>query len=282
MTEQRKKILESVKFVKNEYPVKFKPTIALITEENFRIPNYIKIIKKIELQKIPPYIFVDNGIGESHLLFAKFQEKDIILLQGRYHFYEGFSMRELGHFIYMLNTLGIKKIISIDEVAALNPRFDLGDLCIIYDHINLMGDNPLIGINDNELGIRFPDMSEPYDAGIYKTVYKLFQEHKFRMNESVYLGIIGPESETESEARFYRSIGADVLGYSIIPENITAVHCNTKFFGLGLITRELIADKMLEDNTTEIEKVKQRYKYLQMALKKSELILKSILKERSI
>jgi len=127
--------------------------------------------------------------------------------------------------------------------------------------------------NDDELGLRFPDMSNAYDMGLFEIAYSIFQDNRMKMSESVYLGVIGPESETEAEARFYREIGADVVGYSLVPEDITAVHSKLKFLGIGLITRELIADKMLEDESTEAEKEKLRKKHL----KKCETLLNKII-----
>ena len=277
MTEQRKKIIESANFVKKLFPLKFKPTIAITAETEFRIPSFIKQIGKIKLDKIPPYIKPSEFPHNSELVFAKYGGKDIIIIKGRYHFYEGFTMREVGHFIYLLNSLGVKLVLGIDEVGTLNPRLKCGDLCLIYDHINFMGDNPLIGENDSELGVRFPDMSEPYNKKYFDIIYKVFQSLKLRINDSVYLGTIGPESETDSEARFFREIGSDILGYSIVPENITAVHCNLDYAAIGMITRELIADKMMEENITEAERKKNKSKFKNEAQRKINILLENLI-----
>lgn len=276
MTEQRKKILESVKFLKEKYPQNFNPKTAIITESNFKLPSYIQVLKKLKLLEIPPYIGVDNGLVHN-LIFAKCENKDIIVINGRYHFYDGVTMREIGHFIYTLKFLKISKIIAIDEVANLNPRFKQGELTLIYDQINLMGDNPLIGENDDELGVRFPDMSNAYDERLFEDAYKIFIDNKIKVNESVYLGLIGPETETEAEARMYREIGADVVGYSLVPENISSVHANMKFIGIGLITREIIADRMLEENYTEQEREKIKIQNYNKAKPKIDLILNKII-----
>jgi len=279
MTEQRKKILESIEYIKKYVPKKFSTDTALITESYHRISNGFKIVSQIDYKKIPPE-FENTGVNKTgSLQFAKIGNKSIIILRGRFHFYDGISMRDLSHVIYVLKHLGIKKIISVDEVAHLNPRFNCGELALIYDHINLMGDNPLIGENDDELGLRFPDMSNAYDVEQFEVAYSVFQDKSMKMNESVYLGTIGPETETEAEARFYREIGSDVVGYSLVPENITAVHNSIKFLGIGLITRELIADKMLEDESTEAEKEKSKKKYLRKCEVELNKIIKSILKK---
>jgi purine-nucleoside phosphorylase len=279
MTEQRQKILESVKYIKQHMPKKFVTDTALIIENNIKIANGYKVLSKIDYKKIPP-VFEDNDLTKvGSIVFVKIGSKPLIILNGRFHYYDGIPMRDLGHVIYVLKHLGIKKIIAVDEMAHLNPRFQCGELALIYDHINLMGDNPLIGENDDELGLRFPDMSNAYDVELFEVAYSVFQDMSMKMNDSVSLGFIGPESETEAESRFYREIGSDVVGYSLVPENITAVHSNIKFLGIGLITRELIADKMMEDDSTEAEKEKLQKKYLKHCEKELNKIIGSIIKK---
>ncbi|MCU0373136.1 MAG: purine-nucleoside phosphorylase [Ignavibacteria bacterium] len=262
MTEQKRKILESVRAIREKMPPGFKPVIAVIAESNYDLPGGIKILKKISYRNIPPkFDSADTSEGGS-FCFAKSGKTDFLILKGKHHYYDGYSMRDIGHVIYTLRLLGIRKILSVEEIAHLNPRFGCGELALIYDHINLMGNNPLIGENDDSLGLRFPDMSDAYSRDVYGRMYKVFQDNKVKINESVYLGIIGPQTETEAEVRFYREIGSDVLGYSLAPENISAVHCGIKFAAIGLITRELIADKMLEDkrSVADIEKLQSKYR----------------------
>lgn len=277
MTEQRKLILESASYIKKISPKNFKPSIAIITDTNYKLPAYFKVIQKIKIAEIPPFISTPEEDPEGKIIFAKSGKKDIIIIHGRIHFYEGYSMREIGHFIYMLRYLGIKKIIGTDEAGTLNPRHAQGDIALIYDHINLMGDNPLIGENDEELGIRFPDMSDAYSKELFGKAYKVFQKHQLKINESVYIGVIGPESETDAEAGFYREIGSDVCGYSLVPENITAVHAKMKYLGISLLCRELIPDKMREDKSSSKEKDKLKDKHLKSSYEKLNLILKDII-----
>ena len=273
MTEQRKKILETVAYLKKLLPVNYRAKLALITEDNYKLPAEIKILKKINLRDAPATFAKDSCDNSLYLLLAKTGNLNFLILKGRLHFFNGVAMRDIAHYIYCLKYFGVEKILSIDEVGYLNPRFKCGEVALIYDHINLMGDNPLIGENDNELGIRFPDMSNAYDSDLFEKSVRVFLDNKIKLNESVYLGIIGPESETEAEARFYREIGSDVLGYSVIPENITAVHSKIKFLAIGLLTRELIADKMKNNTSTEKEKEKDKIKNF----KKAEGILNKIL-----
>lgn len=278
MSEQLEKILLSSEFIKNKFPRKFKPETALIVERNFDVLSGFKILDEINFEEIPPKFEIEiKGAGK--ILFASAGKKDILILKGRYHFFGGLSMRSIGHVIYVLKYLGIKNILSVDEVGTLNPRYNCGDLALIYDHINLMGDNPLIGRNENKLGLRFPDMSNAYDKSLFNKIYKVLQEDMIKINESVYMGITGPQSETEAEARFYREAGADVVGYSIVPEDITAVHCGINFAAIGLITRDLVADRMLEDERSENKKNKDQLNSLKDAEKNLDKVLKKIIKE---
>ena len=261
MATQRKKIIDTVNLLKKQFPAGYKASLSLIIENNYKLSKTFKILKSINLN------------NNRKMLLAKCGDKNIIILKGRLHFFDGFSMRDISEIIYVLKYLGINKIISVDEAGQLNPRFNCGELALIFDHINFMGDNPLIGENDDELGVRFPDMSNAYSPELFLKAFNVFQNNKIKINESVLLGIIGPESETEAEARFYRYTGSDILSYSIVPENITAVHCGIKFLGIGLLSRELIADKMKDDTTSE--KVKNALQ--QKNLKKANELLNKII-----
>ncbi len=275
MTKQRERILVSVNYLKENFPKNFNPKTAIISEKDFGIEKNFKIIAGIDFKKIPPVFEFTKILNPGKILFAKNGSKDILILCGRFHFFDGFSMRESAHFIYVLKFLGVQTILAIEETGLLNPRFKCGEIALIYDHINLMGDNPLIGENDAKIGLRFPDMSNAYDKNTYDRIFKILQEKKMRINEAVYLGTIGPESETEAEAGFYREIGSDVVGYSLVPEDIAAVHSNLRYCAIGLLTRELITDKMMEDTRTE----KQKEKDKKENLKKSLAVLNKVIKE---
>ncbi|MEO8665806.1 MAG: purine-nucleoside phosphorylase [Ignavibacteria bacterium] len=277
MSEQLDKIIQSAGFIRDKFPKKYKPEIALITESNSGVTDGIKVISEIEVDT--PDIITLNKKQKLKIQFGKVKGADVLICNGRRHFYDGISMRDIGHEIYVLKYLGIKKIISVDEVGHLNPRFNCGEIALIYDHINLMGDNPLIGKNENELGLRFPDMSNAYDRNLFQKVYEVLQQEKIKINDSVFLGITGPQSETDAEARFYRDIGADVVGYSIVPENITAVHSGMEFIGIGLISRELIADKMMEDERSEKQKSKDQQECLKKAEKKLGKVMEELIKK---
>lgn len=213
--------------------------------------------------------------GSPKFIFARTGNTDLLIVKNRLHFYNGIPMQSIGDLIYTLKFCGVKKIISIDEVGHLDPRLDEGTYCFVHDHINLMGDNPLIGPNDNQLGVRFPDMSDCYNSGLLKKVKKTVIENKSVYSEGIYIGILGPAGETEAEARFYREIGGAIAGYSMVPENIAAVHAGIKFVGIGLISRHLLADKMAEETRSETLIIADR----KSALKKANTQLNKILIE---
>lgn len=273
MSDQLKKIQESSDYIKKNFPKRFKPEIALIADSDLSLPGSVKIAGKVDQRDIPNF----NDKKKHSILFAVIGKKDVLILHGRNHYYDGVPMRELGHVIYVLKYLGIKKLISFDEVGHLDPRFRSGELALIYDHINLMGDNPLIGKNEPELGIRFPDMSNAYDKELFEKIKKVFKENIYNVNDSILMAISGPQSETDAEARFYRDTGSDVVGYSMVPENITAVHCGIKFAGIGLITRGLVADIMMEDQRSDKQKIKDQKDSFDEAEKKLGKILKDII-----
>lgn len=255
MTEQKERIYESTAYLKAKAP--FKVNFAISTYYNPSFLKEFKIVKKIAHADIPPR-FKPENITQGEVIFAQSKKggKKFIMLNGHINFYNGFSMRDVGHPIYVLKELGVKKMIIVDEVGHLNPRYNAGEISLIYDHINLMGDNPLIGENDNTIGPRFPDMSNPYDAKWYSDLEKYLINKKVKYNPSVYIGVTGPETETEAECRFYREIGSDVLGYNLVPENIAAVHCGIDCAAFGMISRELVADRLVE--ISEKDKMKNR------------------------
>lgn len=259
MTEQKKYIKESLNYILTRSPFKKNPSLAVISYKNPLMLNDFTVKRKLNFIDIPPHLKNDLK-EEGEFLFAELKgtNKEVIFLNGRHSFYEGYSMRGAAHPVYVLKEMGVKTLLFIDEVGFLNPRFSIGGVSLIYDHINLMGDNPLIGENDVTLGTRFPDMSNAYDSGLYNKVQNLLIEKKFKFYPSIYLGITGPESETEAECRFYRDIGSDVLGYSVVPENLAAVHAGMKCIAFGMISRELVADRLKE--ITEGEQFKSRIK----------------------
>jgi purine-nucleoside phosphorylase len=183
-----------------------------------------------------------------------------VAMQGRVHFYEGYAMAEVVYPVRVLGALGIHNLIVTNAAGGINVDFQPGDLMLITDHINLMGTNPLIGRNVDELGPRFPDMSEAYDVGMRKTALRVAGERDIPLAQGVYLGLSGPSYETPAEIRMFRLLGADAVGMSTIPEVITANHMGIKVLGIscitnmaaGILPRKLTHQEVM-DTTTRVQ-----------------------------
>jgi purine-nucleoside phosphorylase len=165
-------------------------------------------------------------------------------MQGRFHYYEGHTMQQIVFPVRVLKENGASTLIVSNACGGLNPNYRRGDIMLIRDHINMFGDNPLIGPNDPELGPRFPDMSEPYTERLLDIAENVALEESIKMQQGVYLALTGPMLETKAEYRFLRQIGADVVGMSTIPEVISAVHMGMEVLGISVITDECFPDAL--------------------------------------
>jgi purine-nucleoside phosphorylase len=173
-------------------------------------------------------------------------------MQGRFHYYEGYTMQQITYPVRVMKFLGVKTLLVSNACGGMNPVYRRGDLMLMLDHINLLGDNPLIGKNEDELGPRFPDMSEPYDLGLLKIAGEVALENKIKVHKGVYVAVPGPNLETKAEYRFLRGIGADVVGMSTVPENIVANHMGMKVLGISIITDECFPDSLKKAELQEI------------------------------
>lgn len=199
-------------------------------------------VQEIHAELTIPYSELPNfpvSTVEGHqgrLIFGRIGGQSVVAMQGRFHFYEGYSMDEVTFPIRVMKALGVEVLILSNACGGVNPDFEVGDLMIITDHINLMGTNPLIGPNDSKLGPRFPDMSEAYDKNLVKMALSSAEALGQHVRTGVYAAVTGPVYETPSEYRFIRVIGADAVGMSTVPENIVARHSGMRVFAISVIT----------------------------------------------
>ncbi|MCI0376957.1 MAG: purine-nucleoside phosphorylase [Gemmataceae bacterium] len=170
--------------------------------------------------------------------------KGVLAMEGRFHFYEGYSLKHITFPVRVMKAMGCEILIVSNACGGMNPQWAKGDIMFIEDHINLLGDNPLIGKNDERLGIRFPDMCQPYDAKLIALAQRIALEEKIVAHKGVFVAVSGPNLETRAEYRFLRGIGADVVGMSTVPEVIVGVHANLRILGLSVITDQCLPDAL--------------------------------------
>ncbi len=209
-----------------------------------------KLAERIDVEKIISYSSIPNfpvSTVKGHagnLIFGRIGKKKVVAFQGRFHLYEGYSAREIALPIRVLKFLGASVLIESNAAGGLNPMFKAGDIVIITDHINLTGANPLIGENYEILGVRFPDMSQPYDEKLIELAEKVALEKRIPVKKGVLVGLTGPNLETKAEYRFLRMIGADMVCMSTVVEVIAAVHAGLKVFGVSVISDMCLPDAL--------------------------------------
>lgn len=230
-----KKIKETAEFILNK--TGFKPEAGIILGSGLGgLVNQINIEHSLSYSEIPGFpVSTVHGHG-SKLIMGVLGGVKVVAMQGRFHFYEGYTMQEVGFPVRVLKHLGITRLFLSNASGGVNPKFKVGDLMIIDDHINLMGVNPLIGKNDDDLGPRFPDMSAPYDKELIKKATAIASRHNFRCHTGVYAAVTGPCYETRAEYKYIRTVGADAVGMSTVPEVIVARHMNLPCFAISIIT----------------------------------------------
>lgn len=252
MQQLRDQIEEAVTYIRRH--TKMRPDVGIILGTG--LGGLVKEIEKevvLEYENIPhfPVSTVESHKGK--LIFGKLGGKNVVAMQGRFHFYEGYTMQQVTFPVRVMSQqfgLGATTLVTSNAVGGMNPKFRRGDVMIITDHINLQGDNPLIGPNDEELGPRFPDMSEPYTKKLIALAEKAAKQLKLKVRKGILVAVQGPNLETRAEYKFLRGIGADAVGMSTVPEVIVAVHQGMNVLSFSIITDECFP-KTLKPVTVE-------------------------------
>ena len=263
-----KKIEETVEFLKEKGISS--PDFGIILGTGLgSLVNIIDVKIRIPYRDIPNFP-VSTVTGHSGtLIYGKLADKNVMAMQGRFHFYEGWEMDEVTFPVRVMKYLGIEKLIVSNASGGVNPNFKVGDIMIITDHINMMPEHPLRGKNDDRFGPRFLDMHEPYDLKMIDTMRTIAKEKNIQVQNGIYLALQGPTFETPAEYKMVSLMGADAVGMSTVPEVIVAKHMGMKCFGLSVIT-----DLGIEGHIEEVS-----HEAVQLAAKSSEKIISELIEE---
>ena len=229
------KYKEAAEFIKSQ--TKLTPQIAIILGTGLgNIASSMKVESDIDYTNIPNFPVSTVKGHKGRLLLGTMNGVEVLMMQGRFHFYEGYDMEQVTFPVRVMKFLGIESLLVSNASGGLSPDFEIGDLMIINDHINLFPTNPLIGPNIDELGPRVPDMSETYNKDFINKALSISSSNNIKVHQGVYAGLTGPTFETPAEYKYLSIIGADAVGMSTVPEVITAHHAGIKCFGISVIT----------------------------------------------
>ncbi len=262
-------ITETADFLKSK--TGFTPETGIILGTGLGgLVHEIAIEHSIEYKEIPnfPVSTVEGHSGR--LIFGKLGGKNVVAMQGRFHFYEGYDMKQVTFPVRVMKYLGIKQLFVSNASGGVNPAFEVGDLMVITDHINLFPTNPLIGKNEAALGPRFPDMSDAYNPEFVAKAEAIAQKNNINVQKGVYVGLSGPTFETPAEYKYIRIIGGDAVGMSTVPEVIVARHMGIPVFAMSIITDMGVEGRIEKVTHEEVQKVAQ------IAEKKMTLIMKEL------
>ena len=247
----REEIQNAAEFLRRK--TKIKPEFGLILGTGLG-----SLADKVQAELVLPYDQIPGFVrstATSHagkLVLGELGGKQVMAMQGRLHYYEGYSMQQITFPVRVMRAMGCHSLVMSNAVGSMNPNIVRGEIGVLVDHINLMGDNPLIGPNDDELGPRFPDMSQAYDREYIERVLDVAMELKLPAHKAVYVAVAGPNLETAAEYRFLRAAGADLVGMSMVPEDIVAVHGGMRVLGLSVVTDMGLADALKPAKVEEI------------------------------
>jgi len=247
-------IRETAEFLKSKTEIR--PAIGIILGTGLG-----GLVQEIDIEKAIPYEEIPNfpvSTVEGHsgrLIFGRINGVPVLAMQGRFHYYEGYDMQQVTFPVRVMKAFGIDKLLVSNASGGLNPEFEVGDIMVITDHINMFSDNPLIGKNYNELGPRFPDMSEPYSKELSARALEIGNQFGFDLKQGVYVGTTGPTFETPAEYKMFRVLGADAVGMSTVPEIIVARHMEMTCFGISIITDSGVPGQIVEVSHEEVQEV---------------------------
>jgi purine-nucleoside phosphorylase len=247
----KENINQAVEFIRGK--TKFVPQIGIILGTGLgTLAEGIRVETDISYKEIPhfPVSTVESHAG--FLIFGELSGKKILAMSGRFHYYEGYDLKQVTFPVRVMKALGINTLVVSNACGGLNPLYKAGDIMVISDHINLLGSNPLFGPNDESLGPRFPDMCRCYDPEFIVLAENVALNLGIKMQKGVYVAVAGPNLETAAEYRFLRSIGADVVGMSTVPEVIVARHQGMRVLGFSLVTDMGLPDALKPTNMVEI------------------------------
>ena len=243
MLHLRSQIDEAVAAVRRQWPDSARAGIILGTGLG-SLAGQIQAAATIPYEKIPHFPRSTSTSHAGQLVCGTCQGKSVVAMEGRFHAYEAYTQQQITFPVRVMRALGAELLIVSNACGGMNPAYRTGDIMVIDDHINLMNGNPLIGVNDDALGPRFPDMCRPYDLALIDCALDIARREKFTAHRGVYVAVTGPNLETRAEYRFLRTIGADVVGMSTVPEVLVAVHAGMRVLGLSVVTDMCLPDEL--------------------------------------
>lgn len=251
------KIKSTAKYIKEQ--TNFDPSVGIILGTGLGgLVKEIEVACELPYESIPdfPVSTVEGHSGK--LIFGELGGKKVVAMQGRFHAYEGYTMNEVVFPVRVMKYLGISTLFVSNASGGVNPDFEIGDPMIITDHINMFGSNPLLGPNMDELGTRFPDMSDAYDAGMIHMAKQIAKENNIKVQEGVYLGLSGPCLETPAEYKMVRILGGDTVGMSTVPEVIAARHMRIPCFAISIITDLGVPGKIVKVTHEDVQRAAEK------------------------
>ena len=248
------KVQETVSYIKDK--TNFTPEYGVILGSGLGgFTADITIDYTLPYSEIPNFPVSTVQGHQGALVFGTIQGKKVVAMQGRFHFYEGYTMQQITFPVRVMKALGIHTVCVSNASGGMNPDFEIGEIMIINDHINLFPTNPLIGKNYPELGPRFPDMSEAYDKKLIANALQIAKDNDIEVSQGVYAGLTGPCFETPAEYKYIRRIGADAVGMSTVPEVIVAKHGGMRVFGISIVTDLGVEGKIIEVTHEEVQHI---------------------------